>query len=182
MKLFGWEIISSEERAALQGADAYGSNLSTLLATGGDADVNQTAAVEYALGLVARSFMAAEVSPKIPALTPLILSMIARQTMSLGNAVFDIAGDTRGLRFDPVTYHSIAGGVSPDTWRYTIKVPRPNGEDPFDLEQLPTVVRPSAGIVHVRYMPRHGAPWIGVSPLTGRGADSEPAREDRTKP
>ena len=64
--------------------------------TGGiKADVNKTAAVEFALGMVARAFMFAEPVPAVPALTPLIMSMIARQAVSLGNAVFELSVSER---------------------------------------------------------------------------------------
>ena len=72
------------------------------LLTGGiKADVNKTAAVEFALSMVARAFMFAEPVPAVPALTPLTMSMIARQTISLGNAVFELGVSERTTRATP---------------------------------------------------------------------------------
>ena len=127
--------------------------------------MNRTAAVEYVLGLVARSFMAAEVRPALPALTPLTLSMIARQTIGLGNAVFQINSDV----LVPVVSYSIAGNADPESWRYSVKLPFPNGDNPKDPEDLPVTVLPATRVLHVRYMPRPSAPWHGVAPLTAAG-------------
>ena len=83
----------AEERQTqnVSGTDALLTALDTYYATGGQANVNQTAAVEFALSLPARAFMMAETTPAIPALDPLTLSMLVRQTLALGNAVFQIA-------------------------------------------------------------------------------------------
>ena len=92
--------------------------------------------------------------------------MLARQLMATGNAVFEIS---RSMKLIPVVAYTIAGGVDPDTWRYSFKQQRPNGDDPLDLDSLPTRNVPSSGMVHVRYMPSFNAPWHGVSPLTRAG-------------
>ena len=157
----------SEGRMAVGTGDSYANsvlgNLDTYYATG-QANVHQTAAVEFGLGMVGRAFMLAETSPAVPALTALTLSMLGRQTISRGNAVFEIFLDpaTGNQRLLPVEEYEVGGDVEPSTWRYSIKRSRPTGEP---------VTRnvPAAGIVHVRYEPPASAPWAGVSPLVGAG-------------
>ena len=114
--------------------------------------------------MVARAFMTAEVSPRIPALTPMVLAMLAREAVGTGNAVrrIDIAPRTSVVRLLPVATYEVAGNVDPSSWVYIIEENRPTGDE----------VRGAVlydGMVHVRYMPRPGAPWHGVSPLTSAG-------------
>ena len=157
----------SEGRMAVGTGDSYINSLlgalDTYYATG-QANVHQTAAVEFALGMVGRAFMLAETTPAVPALTALTLSMLGRQTISRGNAVFEIAIDptTGDQRLLPVAEYEVGGDVEPSTWRYRIERARPTGEP------VPRNV-PAAGIVHVRYEPPASAPWAGVSPLVGAG-------------
>ena len=150
--------------------NSYLTALDTYYATGDQADVHQTAAVEFALGQIGRAFMLAQPMPNDPMLTPLTLSMLARTVMATGNAVYEIS---RRGRLNPVAAYTVAGGVDPDSWRYTIRQQRPNGEDPLDLDSLPVRNVPSRGIVHVRYMPSFDAPWIGVPPLLRAGVTAD---------
>ena len=153
----------AEERQTqnVSGTDALLTALDTYYAAGGQGNVNQTAAVEFALGLIARAFMMGEVIPAIPGLDPLTLSMLARELVALGNAVrqIDINRSTGDFRLLPVADWKITGDVAPETWRYAIEQARPGDDDPARQNVA------AAGIVHVRYMPRPGAPWLGISPL-----------------
>ncbi len=128
------------------------------------ASVTQTAAVETALGMVGRAFMLAEPRPRMPALTPLMLSMIARQLLVDGNALFEIRVNrtTGDIQLIPVGEYEIAGDVAPETWQYRIDQEKPNGD------RVRRVV-PYKGMVHVRYMPRPAAPWAGIAPLVAAG-------------
>ena len=165
---FGWFNRFFEKRqvgSGDSGLNSYLSDVGNYLAGGGA--IHQTAAVEFCLGLVGRAFMLAEVQPKIPALSPLLLSMMARQTISLGNAVFQVdVGFDGQLRLLPVAAYDISGNVNPITWRYQIEQERPTGEPRHSSVE-------AAGIVHVRYMPRPSAPWEGVSPLISAGATAD---------
>ena len=148
------------------------------LLTGGiKADVNKTAAVEFALSMVARAFMFAEPVPAVPALTPLTMSMIARQTISLGNAVFElgVSERTRALRLMPVAGYKVVGEPEPETWRYELNKRRPRPADDVLMEEDKGVTSSVSwdGVVHVRYMPRSSAPWHGVSPLIAAGLTSD---------
>ena len=164
-----WEIRTGPNDPS--GLGAYLGDLSTYLNDGSAApNVNQTAAVEFALGNVGRAFYMADITPAIPALTPLTLAMLARQTLAKGNAVFRIEIDGRRRRqmvLTPVADYSIRGDVREESWRYTIKQYRPMGAD--EDEDGITANVPYEGMVHVRYMPRFEKPWLGVSPFVGAG-------------
>ena len=161
----------------LSGADLYGNDLQAALASsqGSTADVYRTAAVEFCAGILGRAFMAAETSPALPGLDPLTMSTLVRQAVLNGNAVFRIAvaGRSGDIRLLPVAGYNITGSAAPETWRYSIKQQRPNGEDPLDTDQLPVTVVPYEGMVHVRYMPGPQAPWHGVSPLVSAGLTAD---------
>ena len=119
---FGWLTRFFEQRAGRgtgdSGLNSYITDVGNYLSTGGQASVGQTAAVEFALGLVGRAFMLARPKPAMPALTPLTLSMMARQTVALGNAVYRIGINPRTgtPRLNPVAAYELAGGWSPDSW------------------------------------------------------------------
>ena len=161
-----------EARNALVGGDSNIDSslgaLDTALADVGTATVWQTAAVEFALGMVGRAFFLAETNPPVPAISPMIRSMIARQTIARGNAVFQIIVNRRTGRTTllPVSRYEISGGVDPDTWRYDIELESPTGG---------VVQRnvPSSGMVHVPYMPNPERPWQGVSPLIRAGLTAQ---------
>lgn len=164
---------ASEERAALVGEDSSHIDstvmeLDAYYATPGAANIYQTAAVEFALGMIGRVFMLAEPTPKLATLSPLTLSTLARQTIALGNSVWQITVDrSRGEpRLVPIADYEVAGGVMPESWRYQVERGLPSGE------RAKTNI-PSEGVVHVRYLPRPTAPWHGVSPLVAAGLTSK---------
>ena len=169
----------TEDRAALDGGD---SAINTALAAldsfysrgGVQANIHRTAAVEFALGMIGRSFMLAEPMPALPALSPATLAMLGRRTM-LGNAVFTIDFDRRTGRdsLNPVAKYTVAGVVEPGSWRYTYVQGRPNGENPLSVYDLPEQTRLYEGMVHVRYNPPPAEPWRGVSPLEAAGLTAE---------
>ena len=169
----------TEDRAALDGGD---SAINTALAAldsfysrgGVQANVHRTAAVEFALGMIGRSFMLAEPMPALPALSPATLAMLGRRTM-LGNAVFTIDFDRRAgeISLTPVAKYTVAGGVQPDSWRYAYRQGRPNGDNPLYADDLPEQNRSYEGMVHVRYNPPPAEPWKGVSPLEAAGLTAE---------
>ena len=156
--------------------DGVSGNIEDALDTVGiDADVNKTAVVEFALSTVARAFMFAKPMPEVPALTPLVLSMMARQALSLGNAVFDmgISDRTGALQLLPVASYSVVGEPEPETWRYELTQLRPRQADEQEEDKGRKKNVPWEGVVHVRYMPRPSAPWHGVSPLLAAGITAD---------
>ena len=148
----------------------------TLSGTSTGASIYETAAVEFAVGMVGRAAMAAEVKVSGATLDPHTMAQLFRQTILLGESVqlIDLNRRTGTLRLLPIaTRPIITGGPTPESWRYEIKLPRPNGEDPLDIDQLPTRNVGAEGVVHVRYMPHRWAPWQGVSPLQSAGFTAE---------
>ena len=99
-------------------------------------------------------------------MTPFTMSMIARQTIASGNAVFQVSANGGALRLLPVSEYEVSGDVAPETWNYAIEQARPTGE-PIGRSV------PWAGMVHVRYMPKASAPWVGISPLTSAGVTAD---------
>ena len=142
--------------------------------TGGN--VYETAAVEFAVGIIGRAAMAAEVQVSGATLGPHTMAQLFRETVLLGESVqlIDLNRRTNDLRLLPVaTRPIITGGPSPESWRYGIRLARPNGEDPLDIDQLPVRNIGAEGVIHVRYMPYRSAPWQGVSPLQSAGFTAE---------
>ena len=165
-----------EQREALVGGDsAINQLLDRYYSTGGQADVSQTAVVEFILRSVGMAFMSATPQPALPALTPSTLSMLGRQTIGLGNAVMEVTVDRRTGQPElaPVAKYTIQGNVQPRTWRYTIRQQMPNGEMDHDTESLTPRNIPYDGIVHVRYSPRPSRPWRGVSPFESAGMTAD---------
>ena len=159
------------ENRQLTGGDSainsYLGGLDSYLGAPNPAAISQTAAVEFGLGMISRAFMLAEIMPAHPALTPLTLGMIARQTVGLGNSVFLLeASRARGLRLIPVGGYEISGGALPESWVYEVEQGLPGGDTSRRVVKYD-------GVVHVRYNPRPSAPWAGVSPLSGAGLTSE---------
>lgn len=169
-----WPIRFGEDRQLVSpdgessALNSYLAGLDSFFTDGGPVpDPAQTAAVEFAVGMVARAFMVARVVPAVPALSPLTLSMIAEQTVLLGNAVFVVGRQGLDLSLEPVAGYSISGGTRPELWRYEINRRRPMGEDE-DGDGI-TAILPYEGVVHVRYKPKRVAPWQGRSPLENAG-------------
>ena len=140
------------------------------------ANVYQTAAVEFAVGIIGRAAMAAEVKVQGATLDPHTMAQLFRETVLLGESVQLIALNrrTNGLRLLPVLPRPpITGGPAPESWRYSVRLPQPNGENPIDPEDLPPRNVGAEGVIHVRYMPHPTAPWQGVSPLQSAGFTAE---------
>ena len=155
----------------LSGSNSAGSDVTDLAFQDRDAVVSgsgvarpeQTAAVEYVVGLVSRGLTLAETRPVIPALGPSTLALAARRVMLRGNAVFAIH-QPRGapMSLIPVTtWDIVAGTWDPSTWIYLLEIASPLG----DFEQR---IVPAAGVVHLR-IGETAYPWQGVSPLVSAG-------------
>ena len=122
--------------------------------------VEALGAVESASGLWSRAFASATVEPQTPstlALTPSVLAAIGRGLAVRGEAVFEV--EVNGaVQLTQASSWKVSGGVRPETWRYAVELPLPQGG---------TVKRtlPSDSVLHLRYATRPAAPWAGVSPL-----------------
>ena len=122
--------------------------------------VEALGAVEAAAGLWSRAFASVTVEPQTPAtlaLTPAVLAAIGRGLAVRGEAVFEV--EVNGaVMLTQASSWKVAGGTSPESWRYAVELPLPSGK----------VVKrtlPADAVLHVRYATRPGAPWAGISPL-----------------
>ena len=123
--------------------------------------VEALGAVEAAAGLWSRAFASATVEPQTlatQALTPSVLAAIGRGLASRGEVVFEIEANGAVI-LSQASAWKVSGGVRPETWRYAVELPLPDGK----------VVKrtlPAESVLHVRYATRPGAPWAGISPLS----------------
>ena len=118
-------------------------------------------AVEVAAGMYARAFAAAEVEPagaRTAALTPALLSSLARRLATGGESLHAIEVDGGRVELREASSWDVRGGPAPDGWRYTVTTSGPSSTT--------TETIPAAGVVHVRYATRPGEPWRGRPPLS----------------
>ncbi len=134
-------------------------------ATGGDSDAIQTAAAEFAVGLVSRCFAAANLDPMLPAVSPGLLMDIGRRLMTRGNAVYVIEVDRRrGLTLLPASSFDIRGAVDPNTWYYNCQLTGPTRHE--------TRIVPYASVLHVKINVDPSRVWYGISALAHAGLSS----------
>ena len=109
----------------------------------------------------ARAFAVADVEPATTAtraLTPAVLSLMARNLIRRGESLHLIEVDRGGVRLIPVVgVWDVRGRWDPVTWRYRADVFGPSGNV--------TRCVPAAGVIHARYSVDPARPWQGVSPL-----------------
>ena len=153
-----WPFRKSEHRAqnyAEQLAQAYHA-----IAAGASVSSAQTAAGEFAVGLISRSLAVAEVTGAD--ISPSTLAAIGRGLAVNGNAVFDLEADpVGGLSFLPAASYDITGSPDPSSWTYSLELPGPSRNQ--------TVVRSGADVVHCRINALPQTPWQGRSALIASG-------------
>ena len=128
------------------------------------AKAQQSAAVEFGVGLLERCFAVAEIEPESLSrvtLTPLALSRIIRQLMLTGNSVNAIDTQSGELLLLPAANYDIQGGVRESSWRYRVELSGPS--------RLTSKRLPSRGVVHIRMGSSVQEPWRGCSPLINAG-------------
>ena len=156
MKL--WPFGKSEHRAADYGA-ALAVAFETL-AGGSVTDAAQTAAAEFAIGLMGRAFAVADVTGVN--IGPQTLEAIGRNMGLRGNAVFDVRADpASGLTLIPAASWDIAGSADPATWTYALHLPGPSNDS--------SVIRNGADVIHCRINALPESAWAGRSPLLAAG-------------
>ena len=164
MKLKFWER-ETEHRAS------YGDSVVAAIlasASGGiNANAYQSAAVEFAVGLIERSFAVVNVNPPDLAetLTPSKLSLIARRLVLTGNAVAVIDNANGATNLIPCTSFTMVGGIRESTWRYHCTLSGPSKTEV-------RVLRPSQ-VIHVKMGATPAQPWMGCSPLQNAGITAE---------
>ena len=124
-----------------------------------------TAAVEYGLGLLARGFAVADVSPALPALTVVYRVGVICDLILTGNHLALIQVRRGGIRLLRASQWDVEGGPDPETWIYRLTLPGPTRTE--------SVTAFADQVVHVRWKPSSDQPWRGVSPLASAGVTAD---------
>ena len=133
-------------------------------------DPNATAAVEVAAGVWARALAAATVTPatsRTRAVTPSLLALVGREWMRVGEALFLLQVDARGLTLAPASTWDVWGESDESTWRYRLDVEGPSGNR--------TRTAYSAEVVHTRFAVDPRRPWKGLPPTLYASATARAA-------
>ena len=117
-------------------------------------------AVEIAAAHYSRAFAVATVEPAIPALSPAVLSAIARRLIAGGESCHVIDVDQGAVRLAECASWNVTGGAR-GPWRYQVDTVGPSTTETRHVS--------ADQVVHCRYATLAGQPWIGVSPLTLAG-------------
>ena len=128
------------------------------------AKAQQSAAVEFGVGLLERCFAMAEIEPESLSrvtLTPLMLSRSVRQLLLTGNSVSAIDTASGELLLLPAANYDVSGGVRESSWRYRVELSGPS--------RLTSKRLASTAVVHIRMGSSVQEPWRGVSPLINAG-------------
>ena len=121
-----------------------------------------TSALEACAGTTGRGFAAAEVSGQASitqALTPSVLSMIGRELIRTGEAIFMI--DTNALASSSYRRNrwDVEGDPDPDSWEYSLTLGGPS------RTSSPITTCPAAGVLHFKYAVDPSRPWRGNGPV-----------------
>ena len=131
-------------------------------------DAAQTAATEFAAGLVGRALAVADVTPELAArlLTPARLMDCGRRLVLTGNYVACIEIERGQIELRTARqWQVIRGGVDEKTWVYELELAAPSGSVTKRVQ--------SAGVLHCRINTDAREPWLGTSPLLSAGISAE---------
>ena len=130
--MFGWlrgNTQPAEEHRSY--TDAVIDQLVAAAGGGGNAKSTETAAVEFAVGMIARCFAIAEVRPGLPALKPGLMAQIARSILTSGDFLAAIEVDRQGMiGLRPAASWDVLGGPNPESWRYRLDLAGPSRTEP----------------------------------------------------
>ena len=161
----------SENRASGGFTDLFVNQL--LAQAGGNvyADVSNTAAAELVAGLWGRAFASASLSPAFPGIGPDTLEAIARAMILDGEYLGAIDVSDGALRLLQSYSWDVVGGANPRTWRYSLELPGPSGNETRQL--------PPEGVVSCRWATSRSAPHRGCRAVSGELADGGAPRQSR---
>ena len=131
-------------------------------------DAAQTAATEFAAGLIGRALAVAIVDPELAAnlLTPARLMDAGRRLVLTGNYVASIEIERGEIQLRTARqWQIVSGGVDESSWIYELELPAPSGSMTKRIQ--------SAAVLHVRINTDSREPWLGTSPLLSAGISSE---------
>ena len=147
----------SENRASGGFTDLFVNQL--LAQAGGNvyADVSSTASAELCAGLWGRAFASSVLSPAIPGIGPDTLESIARALILGGEYLGAIDTSDGAVRLLQAYSWDVVGGANPRSWRYSLELPGPSGNETRNL--------PAEGVVSCRWATAPSTPWRGVGPF-----------------
>ena len=131
-------------------------------------DAAQTAAVEFAAGLIGRALAVADVDPERAEslLSASRLMDVGRRLVLTGNFVAAIEVSQGQIELRTARqWQVIRGGVDEKTWIYELELPAPSGSLTKRVQ--------SAGVLHIRINTDSREPWLGTSPLLSAGISAE---------
>lgn len=159
MKL--WPFARQPEKRESSFTDALVSQIVASAAGSVSARPTATGALEACAGLVGRAFASAQVNARpvyARAVTPALLSLIGRELIRNGEAVFNLDVRAGRLALDPAADWDVTGSFQSDQWRYRLNLAGPS--------TLTTIAnRPATGVAHFRYAIEPARPWRGLSPI-----------------
>ena len=145
---------------------SYGDAVVTALlaaATGaGTENALTTAALEACAALYAGAFARAKVEPMVPAVTPALLSLIARDLIRKGASLHLLDVEDGMLKIRPAGSWDIRGSDDPASWRVRL--------DLFGPSTSTSRYVGHDGVLHFRYAIDAARPWLGVGPLQWAGS------------
>ena len=152
------------KKTNIQANSSYENAVVTALfnaAIGTSAKQGATAGVEVSTGLISRAFASATVKSEsslfTDALTPDVLSNIARNLLRCGESVYQIVIEGGRVRLQPAGSWDVRGGPDERLWFYRMDTFGPSGST--------THYVPSASALHCRYAYDPSRPWLGMGPL-----------------
>ena len=157
MMRWPWQRRTVEARASQPFTDAIVDAIAAQAAGTTAGDPGAIAALEAAAGLWARAFAAATLTPAVPAITPDVLALIARDLVRRGESVHAVEVEAGVPMLRPAGSWDVRGPWRESEWRYRLDLFGPSGNV--------TQFVPSAAVVHCRYAVDPARPWHGLSPL-----------------
>ena len=121
-----------------------------------------TAALEACAALYSGAFARAKVEPMVPAVTPALLSLVARDLIRKGASLHLLDVEDGMLKIRPAGSWDIRGSDDPETWRVRL--------DLFGPSTSTSRYVGHDGVLHFRYAVDPARPWLGVGPLQWAGS------------
>ena len=146
-----------EKRQSIPFTDAVVAALTAQAGGTAVGDASAIAALEAAVALYSRSFAAVKLTPAVPALSPSIMALIARNLIRRGEDVHQLIVKRGKVRLQPIGSWDVRGGPRETDWWYRV--------DEFGPSGNLTHFVPGAAVLHCRYSVDSARPWYGISPL-----------------
>lgn len=152
-----WSKREPEKRESVPFTDAVVAALQAQASGQGVGNPSAIAALEAAVALYSRAFVAAVLSPAVPALSPTVRALVARDLIRRGESVFAIEVEGGAVMLRPAGSWDVRGSWRESDWFYRVDLYGPTGNI--------TRFLPAASVLHVRYAIDPARPWYGISPL-----------------